>query len=108
MTIDDLRHSYGIMIVNTYKWGGIHKERGFRMPGTTTGAYLSQHKFGRAVDLVPVGEDVDTIRDAILNNPDLFPYITCIEMVVPWLHVDCRNWDKYELGIKKIYPRSTE
>jgi hypothetical protein len=48
---------------------------------------------------------IDLIREDILQNkyPDDFKYITCIEMDVSWLHIDCRNYDKLNNGIKLIY-----
>ena len=95
-TADRLRERYGKMIANTWLWGGDHKERGLRDPMTSTGAAWSQHKFGRALDLVPVETTAEEIREDIRAEtayPYAFKYITCIETGVPWLHFDDRNWE---------------
>ena len=94
-TSDALRKRYGKMVANTWLWGGDHQERGLRLVGTTTGASLSQHLFGRANDLVPIQITAEEIRQDIINNPEFeeFKYITCIERDVWWLHYDVRNWE---------------
>uniref|UniRef100_A0A6M3LL07 Peptidase n=1 Tax=viral metagenome TaxID=1070528 RepID=A0A6M3LL07_9ZZZZ len=93
-TADKLRMLYGKMICNTWLWGGIHFERGLRLLATKTGAVLSQHKFGRALDLVPVDTTAEAIRQDILAHPghDEFKFIKCLEINIPWLHFDVRNW----------------
>lgn len=48
--IDALRKHFGPITINTWVFGGGYTESGLRSFGTTTGAYLSQHKFGRAFD----------------------------------------------------------
>lgn len=102
-TADRLREMYGPMSANTYVWGGPHKERGLRDPMSKTGSLWSQHKFGRALDLVPRNTTAAQIRHDIINNPKVpeFAHITCIEMDVGWLHFDVRNW---EGDVLKVYP----
>lgn len=105
-TADRLRELYGPLVINDWFWGGKYKESGLREFKTETGSKLSQHKFGRALDIKPIRFSASQLRDDILKNSNIkaFEYITCIEMDTPWLHVDCRNWDKAHNGIFKVYP----
>ena len=89
--IDLIRKRYGKMVVNTWWWEGKHHYRGFRPAGVRVGSKRSQHRFGRAVDLIPVEVSVEEIRSDIKGGED-FHWITCIEEDVSWLHVDCRNY----------------
>lgn len=100
-TVDRLRARYGRLIANDWYWGGQNQYRGWRPFNCEVGAKLSQHKFGRAIDLIPKEITVDEIRNDIKKNyesDDTFRYITCIEDGVGWLHVDCRYY-KYGLLI---------
>lgn len=100
-TADQLRAIYGKLICNTWMWNGKHTFRGYRPWSCKVGARMSQHKLGRALDLVPMETTVDEIRDEIIANPNReeFKYITAIESDVPWLHIDCRNYDKARNGL---------
>lgn len=86
-----LREKFGPMIINNWASGGNFTQRGFRSAGTATGAVWSQHKYGRALDCHFVHTRVEDARAYILANPSEFPFITCIEEDVSWLHFDCRN-----------------
>ena len=101
---DMLREEYGPMICNDWKWGGKNKFRGWRPPYTDVGAAYSQHKFGRALDLVPVNCTAKEVTDIIRLTPDFhkLKYITCVEVGKPWVHIDCRNWDARKQGVKII------
>ena len=109
-TADVLRERYGKLICNDWYWRTsfnspeIHgnEYRGWRPPNCPVGAVMSSHKWGRALDLIPLECTVEEIRNDIINNPTSFKYIKAIEMEVPWLHIDCRSW--YENKILKIYP----
>ena len=90
---DALREEYGKMVANTWAYGGTHHYRGWRPLNCKVGAEFSQHKYGRALDLVPVFAEVDHIRDDIASR-EIGAAITCIEEDVSWLHIDCRNWSK--------------
>jgi hypothetical protein len=92
-TIDMLRNEFGRMQVNTWKNGGVFEYRGFRPSGCDIGARLSQHRFGRAADLIPLDSDVEHIREEILNRPNSvhFKHIGGLELDVSWLHVDVRG-----------------
>lgn len=107
ITAQNLRNRYGKMVCNDWYWDGKWKERGWRPWNTLTGAQFSQHKFGRALDLIPTNTDVEEIRRDILkdpNHPD-FEHITCLEMNISWLHIDCRNYAKKYDGILLVYPK---
>lgn len=54
-------------------------------------ASFSQHKDGKAIDGIPLDTPVQTVRQAIIDNPERYPNITFLEMGVPWLHGDGRN-----------------
>jgi len=88
---DRIRTRYGKMIANTWYWGGSNQYRGWRLPSCGVGAKYSQHRFGRALDLVPVETTAEAIRKDIMTGEN-FHWITCIEASVPWLHFDVRNY----------------
>lgn len=101
---DRIRERYGKMVANTWWWGGRHHYRGWRPPGCKIGTTRSQHRFGRAEDLVPIEVTVEEIWDDIEKGND-FGGITCIEKSGPtkkvtWLHHDERNY----LGLLIVYP----
>jgi hypothetical protein len=93
ITMDRLREQFGAMEANTWGWGGRHCFRGFRLPSCRIGAELSQHRFGRAVDLMPLDSTVGSIRQEILWKPNSprFQYIGGLELGVSWLHIDVRG-----------------
>lgn len=110
---DQLRKKYGSTIVNNWKSGGGAKASGFRHENDGTGAGLSQHKVGRALDLKFTRADPqDIIRYMVSlglhvsgdwrTNPDPrydpFRYITTVERTFgggkpcTWLHIDTRMY----------------
>jgi len=104
MTLDDMREEYGRIYVNTWYWGGYLQYCGFR-PGTCLiGAAFSQHKFGRAADPKFLDKPTAEVREEILASPDMFPFITCVEIGVPHLHFDVRNYSKSGAGILTVSP----
>ena len=106
ITADRLRQRYGKLVCNTWPFGGQHQFRGYRPQDCTVGAALSQHRFGRALDLVPVQATAAEIRADIRAHPEMeaFEHITCVEDDVGWLHVDCRNHDRARRGIQFVKP----
>lgn len=95
-TLDCLREHFGVrMHINNWQWGGDRNYSGFRPADCKIGAKHSQHRYGRAADIIiPNGEyDAEHMRLKIFENNILFPYITYMEDGVDWLHVDCRNAD---------------
>jgi hypothetical protein len=105
-TADRLRKRFGSMTVNTWKWPNIkkHQFRGYRPPNCTIGSKLSQHRYGRALDLIPRDIGAEKIREQILANPfsEDFQFITCLEINISWLHFDTRNWNKTKNGILTV------
>jgi hypothetical protein len=93
ITIDRLRELYGPMTCNDWYRGGSFRYRGFRPGSCSTGSEYSQHRFGRAADLIPLEVSVYEIRADILANPDhhWYKYIGGLEMDVTWLHIDTRQ-----------------
>jgi len=103
-TIQSLRDLYGKMVVNTWHYGGRHEFRGWRPSDCIVGVTISQHKFGRAVDLVPIETSTNHVRHEIIadTHPYAFRHITAIEDRMPWLHIDCRSHNKLRDGILVI------
>lgn len=105
---DQLRELYGPLVCNDWQWRGEagHKQRGFRLPSTDIGAEFSQHRFGRALDLVPVQVTAAEIREDMRTHPDreAYRHITGVEDDVSWLHIDCRNWPVAVTGIMFFKP----
>ena len=105
-TNDKLREKYGTVHINNWFWGGGNENRGYRTPDCAVGVEWSQHKFGRASDLIFNEVTAEEVRQDILSDPFCqdFEHISCIEMGVSWLHWDCRNWNKSKNGILQIKP----
>ena len=93
ITMDYLREEFGAMEVNTWSYGGSLMYRGFRSPDCLIGGTLSQHRFGRGVDMFPLETEVGVVRRSILTNPSSprYKYIGAIEIDIPWLHIDTRE-----------------
>lgn len=91
-TYDKLRKRYGRIVMNDWFWGGRNQYRGWRPWNCSTGARLSQHKFGRAGDGIFM-QLAEEIRQDILKNEfdNDFQHISAIEKDTNWLHIDCRN-----------------
>ncbi len=106
-TADILRERYGSITINDWYWGGKNQYRGYRPPDCTVGADLSQHRFGRGLDLIFKDVLAEKVRADILETRTRylgFEFITCLEMNITWLHFDTRNYDAKTNGILKIYP----
>lgn len=117
ITMDRIRERYQCaFIMNTWFKNSLviaykyHEWRGYRdhtseyveKNGSEGYGNISQHRFGRAADMVPTGLPAAEIRTQIINSPNHedFKYITAIEKDVSWLHIDVRNHDKEKHGIK--------
>ena len=91
--------------INNWINKGRFDERGLRLPGTRTGAKWSQHKYGRAIDIDPVGISVSQLFDILKANEMFFierQWITTVENIEftkTWLHIDCRYTGRDELLI---------
>lgn len=134
---DTLRQLFGPMECNTWSYGGPIHYRGFRyfnspvlqdlvctdfcedesacetcsieLEAAKAGAFLSQHKFGRALDLMPIETSAKKIQDFLISlNRDSYAYntedlnlITAIELNTSWLHIDCRETNQKGLMLFK-------
>jgi len=103
--IDRIRDQFGPMTANDWSWGGTNQYRGFRPPDCSIGAKLSQHRFGRAVDLIPKNITSGEIRKEIIanQNSSYWKDIGGLEMDISWLHVDVRS-RTYSNKINLFYP----
>lgn len=91
---DGIREFFGVPVtINNWHINGSYTLRGYRPPDCSTGAELSQHKFGRAGDKTIRGYTAEEARQLIIKNQKspLLNWITVIEDKVNWLHTDCRN-----------------
>lgn len=91
MTADFLRERYGPITINNWYWGGDRVDSGLRTSTSNIGSDLSQHRFGRALDMLFQNVSVEEVREDILKNPEKYPYVTATELGTSWLHIDCRN-----------------
>lgn len=90
--------------INNWSVGGSYKLSGLRPLDTTIGAKLSQHKFGRAIDVKIQGYNPEQVHDLIKNNWIEFKEkgLTTLEdlsLTKTWSHLDCRWTNKDELLI---------
>ena len=90
-TLDRLREKFGVAIVNNWSFGGDYQFRGFRPQDYFLCVPYSQHRYGRAFDVTFKHKTAHFVRQYILEHKEEFPYITCLEMDVNWLHFDVRN-----------------
>lgn len=87
---DAIRGYFGRRVtINNWQWGGDRQYSGFRDAGCRIGAAYSQHRFGRAVDLLVDGVPAAEVRAEIMANQECFPGITRMEDGVSWVHIDC-------------------
>jgi hypothetical protein len=80
--------------INDWHTGGQYKESGYRLPNTSTGAKLSQHKRGCAIDIKLPDVDYNEVRKIVLANEKQFieaGVTTMEDKTLSWLHLDCRN-----------------
>lgn len=100
-TIDALRERYGPLVCNDWASGGRFRYRGLRPSDCAEGAALSDHRFGRAVDLAPRRATAEEVRADIRAAPDSEPFqhITVVEEGVSWLHIGFRNHQRDRDGI---------
>lgn len=112
--LDGLRERFGPLTVNTWASGGAFRESGLRSFTTDTGAALSQHKFGRAIDfrsrrVTPKEIYEDLVKSGGLNtgfrtSPGDNPWklITRVEYYpgITWTHIDVSQDDNEDGSIK--------
>ena len=96
-TADCLREVFGTLICNTWCFGGSSQYRGYRPEGCKIGANWSQHKNGRALDLVSPKVTAEELRLKVIEKNRLFKYISRIEKTVSWLHFEVANFPGNEV-----------
>ena len=82
--------------INNWSSGGQYQYSGFRPPKCSVGASMSQHRFGRAIDLKVKGMKADEVREDITKNFDIYKKVglTTIEdgaFAPTWCHIDIRD-----------------
>ena len=85
------------IVINNWVHEGVYEYSGFRPPDSLVGAKLSQHKFGRAMDLHFAGLDPEEVRKEIKNNESYFFQggVRAVELDTPtWTHIDIRESKK--------------
>lgn len=88
--------------INNWAHGGQYKLSGLRPLNTTIGAKMSQHKFGRAIDVKVKDLTPPEIVQFIKDNESKYMGIglTTIEKTAftpTWTHLDCRLTGKTDL-----------
>ena len=82
--------------VNNYYWKGNRKESGLRDMNTSTGASLSAHKFGRAIDFQIEKVSSEQVQSDIRNNKlpaRFYDLINTVEKgTVGWTHIARLNY----------------
>lgn len=97
--------------INNWTSGGTYNYSGLDLPsgGYRSATSLSQHKFGRAIDVKLLGEEnkgSEMILDDIIKNYSLYSKLglTTIEdgsFTKTWAHIDVRETNQDELKIVK-------
>lgn len=96
-TIDVVREIIGLpLICNTWFQDGNRVASGYRTKTCSVGAENSQHKLGKAVDLICHKMSAEEMRQKIRTNEDKLPYPIRIEDGVNWLHIDTKD--------RKVHP----
>lgn len=85
--------------INNWHVGGVFKESGLRNPNTKTGAKLSQHKLGNAIDCKASGfTGVEWYEFVKENAKELYNLgarrIEDKNLATTWLHIDCKEHGK--------------
>lgn len=95
-SIQKLRSQFGPAIINNWHMNhnselSTRKYSGLRPFDCDVGADMSQHKFGRAADMIFANHTAEEVRRGIREVPERFPYITFVEDNVSWVHIDVRH-----------------
>lgn len=104
-TIDIVREIIGLpLICNTWFQDGNRRNSGFRTQQCEVGVAQSQHKLGKAVDLICHKMSAENMRQRIEANKDKLPYQIRIERATSWLHIDTKGSNfKGDIKQKIIY-----
>jgi hypothetical protein len=98
--------------INDWSWGGGYSESGFRDPNTSTGAPLSSHKRGMAIDIKVKGVESSQVYKDVVGQWDIYFKalgVTSIEEgTVGWTHLSCEWTNINELLIIPFYKKKEE
>lgn len=99
ITLDKLRETFGTCTVNDWSFtsDGLYTQSGLRTVESEEYSPTSQHTFGRAMDCKFKEVSAEEVRQRVIENQPLFPYITFIEDDVSWFHFDVRNCERITL-----------
>lgn len=105
VTIDIIRGEIikAPLICNTWYQDGNRKYSGLRPTNCTVGSEMSQHKLGKAVDLLSNKYTAEEMRQMIKEHQDLLPYPIRLEDGVNWLHIDTKERTRGHHCNDKIY-----
>lgn len=94
-TIDYIREHIvkAPLVCNTWHSGGDRVASGYRDKNSPVGAKYSQHKEGRAADLICSKYTAEQMRQMILSSQYDLPHYIRMEDGVNWLHVDTKPRD---------------
>jgi hypothetical protein len=100
---DTLRSHLGFpLTINNWHLGGERRYSGFRPEDCSVGAPRSQHRQGRALDIISDDMSAASMRTYIQKNAMVFKgLITRIEGGVSWLHIDCKETGLSEIQVFK-------
>ena len=92
------------IVINSWYNGGRYKSSGLRKLSSTVGASMSQHKFGRAIDVKVKGMTTKEVQEFILENEKEFMKagLTRLESckhTATWNHLDCATTNKDKIQV---------
>lgn len=94
-TLEAIRHNFSdIIMINNWHTGGTFENSGLRDWHNPIGAGYSSHYYGNTADCKFKIHTPVHVYQVILNNQDMYPYITRMESAektVSWLHVEVGN-----------------
>lgn len=97
---DLLRLDFGPIIVNNWHSGGDLENCGLRYPDFYDKPSVSQHLWGRALDLHFKDHSSEYVINNLLRDDDMeySGLITRVELGTPtWVHIDCCNSDLIQM-----------
>lgn len=94
------------VIINNWYAGGVRQFSGYRPISCKTGGNDSQHRHGRAADVLVAGHTADAVRDHILAQKEKYIALglTTLEhkaFAPTWVHFDVRFTGMNEILIVK-------
>ncbi len=108
ITADQIRETFGPLFCNTWHskklqeaCGQVRKYSGLRPFESSDPDFpktkWSDHKYGRALDMISLTKTAEEMRKYIIQNRTKFPHLTALEVDISWLHFAVRNIDAIEL-----------